>query len=119
MTSTVLFISITIDSVFLHTVSAITLRGIIASFLHCSDDCEPGSYINDDMTGCLMCPVGFYQPEMGADYCLGCSPGFTTRGVGASSSDECKREHKSHSHIRVLCSMTSSCLFAVPMLSAV
>ena len=92
-----------------------------AIFCICSVDCPAGNYITADMTGCMMCNVGFYQPDTSQSSCLPCPPGFSTRVLGATSIDQCKRKQRMRnncsvtilSHLFKSLKFTDSCRIAV------
>lgn len=55
--------------------------------------CESGNYWKCDVSSCVACPQGFYQPQWGQTSCWPCPFNTTTDFEGASSPTECKR-HK-------------------------
>ena len=63
------------------------------SFLSFSVPCESGNYWKCDVSSCVACPQGFYQPQWGQTSCWPCPFNTTTDFEGASSPTECKREH--------------------------
>ena len=54
--------------------------------------CESGNYWKCDVSSCVACPQGFYQPQWGQTSCWPCPFNTTTDFEGASSPTECKRE---------------------------
>lgn len=48
---------------------------------------------------CLMCDIGFYQPEYGQTHCLSCPPDTTTRNHGSKSINECLPFYKIETNI--------------------
>ncbi|XP_060818726.1 sushi, von Willebrand factor type A, EGF and pentraxin domain-containing protein 1-like isoform X1 [Bombus pascuorum] len=48
---------------------------------------------------CLMCDIGFYQPEYGQTHCLSCPPDTTTRNHGSKSINECLPLYKIETNI--------------------
>ena len=67
------------------------------SFLSFSVPCESGNYWKCDVSSCVACPQGFYQPQWGQTSCWPCPFNTTTDFEGASSPTECKREHQTNS----------------------
>ena len=63
------------------------------SFLSFSVPCESGNYWKCDVSSCVACPQGFYQPQWGQTSCWPCPFNTTTDFEGASSPTECKREY--------------------------
>ena len=59
--------------------------------------CESGNYWKCDVSSCVACPQGFYQPQWGQTSCWPCPFNTTTDFEGASSPTECKREHQTNS----------------------
>ena len=55
--------------------------------------CESGNYWKCDVSSCVACPQGFYQPQWGQTSCWPCPFNTTTDFEGASSPTECKREY--------------------------
>ncbi|XP_075228633.1 sushi, von Willebrand factor type A, EGF and pentraxin domain-containing protein 1-like isoform X2 [Lycorma delicatula] len=67
----------------------------------CKPVCPPGTYSRSKGKGrlwktgeigvipCLSCPVGTYQPNIGAITCLHCNGNLTTRNKGSLSHDKC------------------------------
>lgn len=55
--------------------------------------CESGNYWKCDVSTCVSCPQGFYQPQWGQTSCWPCPFNTTTDYEGATSPTECKR-HK-------------------------
>ena len=51
--------------------------------------CEPGEM--DDGKMCTKCPRGMYQPDRGKTACIDCPLNHTTRDVGSTRADDCKR----------------------------
>ncbi|XP_013405828.1 uncharacterized protein LOC106170487 [Lingula anatina] len=54
---------------------------------YCVDQCEAGQQYNGSV--CVPCPLGFYQPQVGKDYCLACQPGKTTQNVSSVNASQC------------------------------
>ena len=65
----------------------------IKGHLSFSVPCESGNYWKCDVSSCVACPQGFYQPQWGQTSCWPCPFNTTTDTEGASSPTECKREY--------------------------
>ncbi|VDK87946.1 unnamed protein product [Litomosoides sigmodontis] len=66
--------------------------------------CKQGYYLNRQLMQCLNCSNGYYQDEVGGDFCKRCPIGTTTTIPGATSIDSCistnqckNGEHRCHS----------------------
>ena len=54
--------------------------------------CESGNYWKCDVSTCVACPQGFYQPQWGQTSCWPCPFNTTTDSEGSTSPTECKRK---------------------------
>lgn len=71
------------------------------------DLCRPGFYsrkkrylnIGLALEPCLMCEIGFYQPEYGQTHCLSCPSGTTTKNRGTKSINDCLPFYKIETNI--------------------
>jgi hypothetical protein len=51
--------------------------------------CPIGQYFDNNRNGCQLCPIGYYQDEVGQFRCKGCNAGETTKETGATSIQQC------------------------------
>ncbi|XP_031369830.1 sushi, von Willebrand factor type A, EGF and pentraxin domain-containing protein 1-like isoform X3 [Apis dorsata] len=73
----------------------------------CINLCRPGFYsrkkrylnIGLALEPCLMCEIGFYQPEYGQTHCLSCPSGTTTKNRGTKSINDCLPFYKIETNI--------------------
>ncbi|KOX71267.1 Sushi, von Willebrand factor type A, EGF and pentraxin domain-containing protein 1, partial [Melipona quadrifasciata] len=76
--------------------------------------CRPGHYSRKKryqntrlaLEPCLICDIGFYQPEYGQTHCLSCPPDTTTRNHGSKTINDCLSLYK----IEINICDTKSCL---------
>ena len=76
--------------------------------------CKPGHYSRKKryqntrlaLEPCLICDIGFYQPEYGQTHCLSCPPDTTTRNHGSKTINDCLPLYK----IEINICDTKSCL---------
>nr|XP_039251879.1 signal peptide, CUB and EGF-like domain-containing protein 2 isoform X1 [Styela clava] len=71
----------------------ITTKGLASnSFEQCSvrAKCSPGHYYDIRVSTCIRCPFGFYQHQMGQNYCHKCPNNTTTDFDGSTDVDSCK-----------------------------
>jgi len=52
-------------------------------------ECSEGSYWDDDLDKCELCPKGTYQDQIYRDTCAPCTPGYTTQGTGSTLDSDC------------------------------
>jgi len=53
--------------------------------------CESGNYWKCDVSTCVPCPAGFYQPQWGQTSCWPCPFNTTTDADGSTAPTDCKR----------------------------
>ncbi|XP_069125356.1 sushi, von Willebrand factor type A, EGF and pentraxin domain-containing protein 1-like [Argopecten irradians] len=53
-------------------------------------ECPPGTFYDEDIQECPLCPTGQYQPAAAQTDCIQCPVGKTTRHKGAKSGTECE-----------------------------
>ena len=53
--------------------------------------CESGNYWKCDVSTCVACPQGFYQPQWGQTSCWPCPYNTTTDAEGSIAPTDCKR----------------------------
>ena len=56
---------------------------------YCIVPCGAGTFFNSEIKDCEFCPVGHYQEDMAAAYCMECPPGTTTIDEGANNVSKC------------------------------
>ncbi|XP_026669674.1 sushi, von Willebrand factor type A, EGF and pentraxin domain-containing protein 1-like [Ceratina calcarata] len=67
------------------------------SLRDCIHLCRPGyysrkkryQYLRLALEPCVMCDIGFYQPDHGQNHCLSCPSNFSTKNRGAKSMNDC------------------------------
>ena len=52
--------------------------------------CESGNYWKCDISACVTCPQGYYQPQWGQTSCWPCPYNTTTDTAGSTSPLDCK-----------------------------
>uniref|UniRef100_T1JDQ5 Signal peptide, CUB and EGF-like domain-containing protein 1 n=1 Tax=Strigamia maritima TaxID=126957 RepID=T1JDQ5_STRMM len=62
------------------------------SFHQCQvpEFCTLGSFYNTSIGQCQLCPIGFYQPNKGRDFCFACPGETATDYEGSSDLTQCK-----------------------------
>lgn len=75
-------------------------RRASTSFRYCSvrGTCTTGHYYDVIISSCKRCPKGFYQNELGRNFCHQCPPGTTTDTDASTRVDSCK----SHECVTIL-----------------
>ena len=73
--------------------------------------CESGNYWKCDVSTCVACPQGFYQPQWGQTSCWPCPFNTTTDFEGATSPTECKRKKIANALMKMIYCRSSGLQF--------
>ncbi|XP_060568832.1 uncharacterized protein LOC132727392 [Ruditapes philippinarum] len=65
----------------------------------CKTSCPIGQYFDNNRNNCQLCPIGYYQDEVGQFRCKGCNAGETTKETGATSIQQCSVSCESGSEL--------------------
>eukprot|EP00096_Caligus_rogercresseyi_P005025 TRINITY_DN1980_c0_g2_i1.p1 TRINITY_DN1980_c0_g2~~TRINITY_DN1980_c0_g2_i1.p1 ORF type:complete len:2992 (-),score=731.35 TRINITY_DN1980_c0_g2_i1:531-9380(-) len=73
--------------------------------------CPPGSYLNQTLNECSLCPKGYYQDQSQQLNCLQCDPDTSTEAEGSISRSACTNGCKVPPGVPPPCTKNAYCLF--------
>ncbi|XP_040577922.1 uncharacterized protein uif [Lepeophtheirus salmonis] len=73
--------------------------------------CLPGTFLNQTLNECVLCPKGYYQDQVQQLNCIECDPDTSTNIRGATSKDICTNGCKVKKGETPPCTKNAYCLF--------